>query len=69
MVDRARAAWRKPSFPEGKGREASNSWGALRLALGDPPSESLAASNDVDPALDLMLLVERVAEATAWKGV
>ncbi len=45
----------------------SNSRGALRLVLGDQLSESLSALNDVDPARDVVLMVESVAEATAWK--
>jgi deoxyribodipyrimidine photolyase-related protein len=67
MVDRARAAGRKPSFPEGERFAVSNSRGALRLVLGDQLSESLSALSDIDPARDVVLMVESVAEATAWK--
>ena len=67
MVDRARAARRKPSFAEGGRFGVSNSRGALRLVLGDQLSESLSALNDVDPTRDVVLMVESVAEATAWK--
>ena len=45
----------------------SNSEGALRLVLGDQVSESLSALRDADPDRDTVLMVESVAEATAWK--
>lgn len=67
MVDRVRAARRKPSFPEGERFGVSNSRGALRLVLGDQLSDGLSALSDIDPARDVVLMVESVAEATAWK--
>ena len=41
--------------------------GALRLVLGDQLSDSLSALSGLDPASDLVLMTESVAEATAWK--
>lgn len=45
----------------------NNSVGALRLVLGDQLSDNLSALRDIDPACDVVLMVESVAEATAWK--
>ena len=45
----------------------SNSEGALRLVLGDQLSETLSALRDTDRDRDVVLMVESVAEATAWK--
>ncbi|WP_297509164.1 cryptochrome/photolyase family protein [uncultured Caulobacter sp.] len=41
--------------------------GALRLVLGDQLSDALSALSDLDPARDVVLMVESRAEATAWK--
>src|SRR4051812_29704403 len=41
--------------------------GALRLVLGDQLSDNLSALAGLDPARDVVLMVESRAEATAWK--
>jgi len=41
--------------------------GALRLVLGDQLSDSLSALDGLDPARDIVLMTESVAEATVWK--
>lgn len=41
--------------------------GALRLVLGDQLSDELSALAGLNPDLDLVLMTESVAEATAWK--
>ena len=41
--------------------------GALRLVLGDQLSDGLSALADLDPAHDVVLMTESVAEATVWK--
>ena len=41
--------------------------GALRLVLGDQLSDGISALAGLNPDLDLVLMTESVAEATAWK--
>ncbi|MDI1366156.1 MAG: cryptochrome/photolyase family protein, partial [bacterium] len=41
--------------------------GALRLVLGDQLSDGLSALADLDPACDIVLMTESIAEATVWK--
>ncbi|CAN5584681.1 cryptochrome/photolyase family protein [soil metagenome] len=49
-------------------RGNSQRQGALRLVLGDQLSDDLSALRDIDPDRDVVLMVESVVEATAWKS-